>query len=65
MRMKALKEGKSLNRVAIEALERGLDLAPEHVTSGDLDDLAGTWAPDPEFDAVIAEMDKTDEEMWK
>ena len=32
---------------------------------GDLDDLAGSWVDDPEFDAIIAEMDQVDPELWK
>ena len=31
----------------------------------DLDDLAGTWIDDPEFDGIIADLDRVDEELWK
>jgi len=61
----ARREGKSLNRVALEALERGLGIADEQVEYHDLDDLAGTWVEDPEFDRVIGEMDRGDPELWK
>jgi plasmid stability protein len=61
----ARREGKSLNRVALEALERGLGIADEQVEYHDLDDLAGTWVEDPEFDRVIGEMDRVDPELWK
>ena len=61
----ARKEAKSLNRVALEALERGLGISDEQVEYHDLDDLAGTWVEDPEFDRVIGEMDRVDPELWK
>jgi plasmid stability protein len=61
----ARREGKSLNRVALEALERGLGIADEQVEYHDLDDLAGTWVEDPEFDRVIGEIDRVDPELWK
>lgn len=58
-------EGKSLNRVVIEAIERGLGVADEVIERHDLDDLAGTWVDDPEFDRVIEEMDRVDAEQWR
>jgi hypothetical protein len=30
-----------------------------------LDDLAGTWVHDPEFDKAIEEMHRVDPELWK
>ena len=30
----------------------------------DLDDLAGTWKDDPEFDAAIADQDRIEELLW-
>ena len=57
-------EGKSLNRVALEALEKGLGIADEAVEYHDLDDLAGTWVEDPEFDRVIEELDRVDAGLW-
>lgn len=65
LRDRAREEGKSLNRVAIEALERGLGLSGEEIEHHDLDDLAGTWIEDPEFDRAIEEMDRVDPELWK
>ena len=56
---------RSLNQVALEALERGLGLGDETVECHDLDDLAGTWIDDPVFDQVIADMDVPDTELWK
>ena len=49
----------------MEAIIRGLGLAQEKTIHRDLDDLAGTWVDDPEFDAVVAEMDRVDPELWK
>jgi hypothetical protein len=64
VRERAAKYGKSLNTVALEALERGLGVAKEPVRHHDLDHLAGTWVEDPEFDRVVAEMDVVDDELW-
>ena len=64
LRQKAGKEHKTLNAAALEALERGLDLADQPVRHRDLDDLAGTWVEDPEFDRALAEMDQVDPELW-
>jgi methionine aminopeptidase len=41
------------------------DKREELPTNTDLDDLAGTWIPDPGFDRAIAEMDIVDEDLWK
>jgi plasmid stability protein len=65
LRERARKEGRSLNSVAIDALANGLGLGAEIRRFTDLDDLAGTWIDDPEFDRAIAEMDRIDEAMWK
>jgi hypothetical protein len=65
LREVAKKEAKSLNQVALEALEKSLGVANEQIEYHDLDDLAGTWVEDPEFDRVIAEMDRPDAELWK
>jgi len=61
----AVKEGKSLNETLLAALQRGLGVTEEHVRYSDLDDLAGTWVHDPEFDRAIEEMDRIDPELWK
>ena len=65
LREKAKRQGKSLNTVAIEALQRGLGLGDEDFLYHDLDDLAGTWVNDPEFDKAMIDMDQVDEENWK
>ena len=65
LREVARKEAKSMNLAALEALERGLGLADEPIEYHDLDDLAGSWIQDPEFEKVIAEMDRVDPGLWK
>jgi len=49
LRRRAKREGKGLNRAALEALERGLGLTEEEQQFHDLDELSGTWVADPEF----------------
>jgi plasmid stability protein len=64
LRRSAMKEGKSLNEETLEALKKGIGYEARAVNHLDLDDLAGTWVEDPEFDRVILEMDKVDEDLW-
>jgi hypothetical protein len=40
-------------------------LTGEEIVYHDLDDLAGTWVDDPEFDKAIEEQHKVDPELWK
>ena len=65
LRKRAEAERRSLNEVALQALERGLDLTDQPVRNRDLDDLIGTWVEDPEFDRAVAEMDQVDPELWQ
>jgi len=67
IRDKAKKEGKSLNKVVIEALTRGLGLTDLDVSPkyNDLDDLVGTWVEDPDFDVAIKAMDQVDPGLWQ
>jgi hypothetical protein len=65
LRERAKAEGRSLNSVAVDALAKGLGVGDVEVLYTDLDDLAGTWVPDLEFDRVVEEMDRVDEELWK
>ena len=65
LRKRADQEGKSLNEVTIEVLERGLGLVGEGMRYHDMDDLAGTWVDDPDFDAAIEAMDQVDREIWR
>ena len=61
----AKREEKSLNQVSLEVLERGLGLGSEEIVYHDLDDLAGTWVHDPEFDKAIEEQRRVEPELWK
>lgn len=54
----------SLNTVLLEVLSRGLGPA-KPVANHDLDDLAGTWVADPEFDRAMAVFEAVDEDLWK
>jgi plasmid stability protein len=65
LRAKAAEEGVSMNSAALDALEKGLDLADVPVRHRDLDFLAGTWVEDPKFDQALAAQRKIDREMWK
>lgn len=61
LRRRARTEGKSLNRVLLEALTASTEPIEHH----DLDWIAGTWVEDPEFDQAVAAQDRIDEEMWR
>ena len=61
----AKREEKSLNQVSLEVLERGLGLTGDELVYHDLDDLAGTWVDDPEFDKAIEDQHRVDPELWK
>ena len=65
LRRLAVKEGKSLNSQVLDVIGRGLDMDTNGVRYDDLDDLAGKWVEDPEFDKAIEVMDRIDEELWK
>lgn len=62
---RAAQEGKSLNETLLDVLKTGLGVSDEPLRYCDLDDLAGTWVNDPEFDKALEEMDRIDPEMWK
>ena len=64
LRESARDKERSLNPVGLEALQRGLGPMDEIVEYHDLDDLAGTWVDDPDFDRVIAEMRVPESEVW-
>jgi len=64
IRARAKKENKSLNQLALEALQLALGLDQPKVHT-DLDELIGTWVEDPEFDKAIEEQDQIDEEKWR
>jgi hypothetical protein len=65
IRERASRERKSLNQTVLDVLKTGAGLAEEVARYEDLDDLAGTWVHDPEFDKAIEEMHRVDPELWK
>ena len=65
IRERAAEEGKSLNATVLQVLKAGLGFGADQVRYDDLDDLAGTWVHDPEFDRAVEEMDRIDPELWK
>jgi plasmid stability protein len=65
IRRRARAEGRSLNDVAIEALERGMGVAEGRVVYRRLSGIAGTWVPDPETEKALEEQDRVDPETWE
>jgi hypothetical protein len=65
LRQKAIREHKSINEVAVDALQRGLGVDGEAHIHHDLDDLAGTWVSDDEFDQAIEAMDQVEPDLWQ
>jgi hypothetical protein len=64
LKQKAHEERKSLNTVVLEAIEKGIGAGDEPVVHHDMDDLAGSWVDDPEFDKAIEAFEAIDEELW-
>jgi hypothetical protein len=64
-RRRARKEGRSMNQILLDALGDGLGVSSVPRRYSDLDDLAGSWVHDSEFDRAIEEMDRIDPELWK
>jgi hypothetical protein len=64
-RMRVRQEGTSLNTVLLEALIRGMDAGGLPVENHELDDLIGTWVPDPACDAALTSFETIDAELWK
>jgi hypothetical protein len=52
LRARAQAEGKTVDQVALEAIESGLGLSASGGKQRDLSDIAGTWVEDPIFDEV-------------
>lgn len=65
LRDRSAREGKSLNEVAIEALERGLDIEAEPIQRRDLSAIAGTWIQDREVEKALDDQRKIDPELWR
>ena len=63
LREKAAAENKSLDTVVIEILERGL--VPAGESDDLLDELAGSWEEDSDFDKAVEAFEAVDEDLWK
>lgn len=64
IRERARREGKSLNRVTIEALMQAFGLDGESLRRRDLSDLAGTWKDDSETERALAEQRRIETDLW-
>ncbi len=65
LRHAARDQSKSLNQVAVEALQRAVGLTEEPLKRRDLTDLVGSWKEDPRIDAALRDQDRIDPEMWE
>jgi hypothetical protein len=65
LRARARAGGKSLNETAVEALAEGSGMAGSRRKRRDLADIAGTWKADKAVEAVLADQDKVDEDLWR
>jgi hypothetical protein len=65
LRKRARSAGKSLNKVAIEALAEGTGVVGAPRRQRNLDDIAGSWKANKAFDDAIAAQDQVDEDLWK
>jgi len=65
LRRRARQEGKSLNRILRDALTHEAGISDGEVVHHDLDELAGRWEDDPNFDAAVAEQDRVDPDLWR
>ncbi len=64
LRRLSREEGKGLNEVALEALERGAGVAGEPQIYTDPDSLIGSWNDDPSFDEAIRQQKVIDPKLW-
>ncbi len=62
---RAKADDKSLNTVLVEALSTSAGVLAESTNYTDLDELAGCWVDDPEFEKALLAQDAIDEEMWQ
>jgi plasmid stability protein len=65
IRRRARTEGRSINDIAVEALERGMGVADGRVVYRSLSGIEGTWVDDPEVESALAEQDRVDPEAWE
>jgi hypothetical protein len=65
LRERARAEGKSLNEAAIDALAEATGSRSRKKKRRHLRDLVGTWKPDRELKAALADQDKIDPDLWR
>ena len=65
IRERARAEGKSLNEVAVEALEDGVGLGKDDVVRRDLSDIVGTWKREAAVEKALIAQDQVDKALWK
>ncbi|MSR05450.1 MAG: hypothetical protein EXR93_00050 [Gemmatimonadetes bacterium] len=65
LRALAKREGKSMNEVALRALGQALGAEDAPSRRRVLDDLAGTWREDPEFERALTDQHRVDEALWR
>lgn len=63
LRDKARRQGKSLNAVALEALQQGAGVAAQARYS-DLDSFFGSWVADAAVDKALKDQRLVDEGLW-
>lgn len=65
LRERALREGKSLNEVVLEALARVLGLEGAPIAHRNLRDISGTWVSDPATDSALDDQRRIDPDLWR
>jgi hypothetical protein len=65
LRQRAKREGKSLNRVAVELLSEAAGVTAAKRKRRSLDDLAGTWAKDAATDEALQAQRGIDKGLWR
>ena len=62
---RAIKSGRPLQAVALEALILGLGRTDTTIPIRDLSDVVGTWVEDPEFDEAMKYFERIEPDLWK
>lgn len=64
LRKRAREEGKSLNEIAVAALQTATttDVPKKSIN---LEGIVGTWVEDPEFDRAMEDQRRIDPELWR
>lgn len=65
LRERARRERKSLNEVALAALQSALGVDADERPRRDLSDIAGSWIKDKAVDAALAAQREIDPDMWR